>query len=178
MKIMNQKPCLLIVDDEPLLIEVLVQQLDSGDIEILTAENGVDAFEIIHTRGTEKPVHAILSDINMPKMNGLELLTKLRAEHLNIPTVFLSAYGDKKNLVTALRLGAFDFLEKPYGLEALNDTVDRALFLGLSMTQLEPAVDQVMSNYPMSEDSKSDTREKIKAVLTMKIENRTFFNKK
>jgi YesN/AraC family two-component response regulator len=118
---------LLIVDDEPDIREILRESLASHIDMIFEAANGEEALEKLKTVS----VHAILSDVNMPKMSGLELLKQLRAQGDSTPFIVLTGFGDKKMVIDALRLGAFDFLDKPWTETDIIDVVERAIQLGL-----------------------------------------------
>ena len=105
---------ILVVDDETDL-EVLIKQkfrkkIRAQEYEFLFAINGKDALEKI----IENPeVDIVLSDINMPEMDGLTLLSKLHESSPLIKSVIVSAYGDMDNIRTAMNRGAFDFITKP-----------------------------------------------------------------
>ncbi|WP_293134927.1 EAL domain-containing protein [Okeania sp. SIO3I5] len=120
---------ILVVDDEPDL-ELLISQkfrkrIKQEELEFVFAHNGVEALEIIEN---EPDIDLIFTDINMPKMDGLTLLTKLsEIEWLTIKTVIISAYGDLKTIRKAMNLGAFDFLTKPLDLYDLEITLNKTL---------------------------------------------------
>ena len=78
---------------------------------------------------------AIVSDVNMPKMNGIEFLKFIRSENIPTPFVILTAYGDKDLAIQALKLGAFDFIDKPWELENMVQTVLKALDLGFELNR-------------------------------------------
>lgn len=118
---------LIVADDEPDIREILEELLKPLNIQILSAADGAEALEILKNR----EVHAILSDISMPKMTGLELLARVVVDHSEVPVVMLTAYGDKGNIKEALRLGALDFLEKPFNEEDVLEVVNRALDIGV-----------------------------------------------
>lgn len=111
---------ILVADDEADL-EILIRQKFRKQIreqryEFVFARNGVEAFEKIK----EHPDTAIvLSDINMPEMDGLTLLGRLNEKHPLTKTVIVSAYGDMENIRTAMNKGAFDFVTKPINFEDL-----------------------------------------------------------
>lgn len=118
----------LIVDDEPDLDRLIGQKLRrrvrSGEIELLSARNGVEALEVL--RG-HRDVRIAFCDINMPQMDGLTLLGRLREGHPGVKTVMITAYGDAANRDGARGLGAVDFLTKPLDLGRLEATLDRLL---------------------------------------------------
>jgi adenylate cyclase len=122
------KTKILVVDDEADL-ELLIKQkfrrkIREGEYEFVFAANGQEAL----TRVTEHPDTAIvLSDINMPVMDGLTLLTELHESNPIIKTVIVSAYGDMANLRTAMNRGAFDFVVKPVDFADLEVTIQKTI---------------------------------------------------
>ena len=119
---------ILVVDDEPDL-EVLIKQkfrkqIRQKEYEFYFAENGKEAL----TRLLEQPdVDIVLSDINMPEMDGLTLLSRLSESSPLIKSVIVSAYGDMENIRTAMNRGAFDFITKPINFEDLTLTMEKTL---------------------------------------------------
>src|SRR5690606_8857104 len=105
---------ILVVDDEPDL-ELLIRQkfrkhIRSAEIEFSFAADGVEALELLQD-GTD--VDIVLSDINMPRMDGLSLLNGIQKLNKLLKVVMVSAYGDMGNIRTAMNRGAFDFITKP-----------------------------------------------------------------
>ncbi|MFI5135967.1 MAG: response regulator transcription factor, partial [Chitinophagales bacterium] len=105
---------ILIVDDEPDL-ELLVRQrfrkqIKEGVFDFVFAANGREALEKLQE---QQDIHLVMTDINMPEMDGLTLLEKLKPFNRPIKAVVVSAYGDLENIRTAMNRGAFDFLTKP-----------------------------------------------------------------
>lgn len=120
---------ILFVDDEPDL-ELLIRQkyrkqLRQGEVELAFAGNGREALAAIEARTADFDL--VVTDINMPVMNGLELLEELRKLDLSSLFLVLSAYGDMANIRTAMNRGAFDFLTKPIDFQDLAITQDKAL---------------------------------------------------
>ena len=119
---------ILVVDDETDL-EILIKQkfrkeIRQKEYEFLFAINGKDALEKL----LEDPeVDIVLSDINMPEMDGLTLLSKLNEMSPLIQSVIVSAYGDMENIRTAMNRGAFDFITKPINFKDLTLTMDKTL---------------------------------------------------
>lgn len=119
---------ILVVDDETDL-EVLIKQkfrkeIRNKEYEFLFAINGLDALEKL----LEEPeVDIVLSDINMPEMDGLTLLSKLNEMSPLIQSVIVSAYGDMENIRTAMNRGAFDFITKPINFKDLTLTMEKTL---------------------------------------------------
>ncbi|MRT16497.1 response regulator [Vitellibacter sp. q18] len=119
---------ILVVDDEidlqMLIKQKFRKQIRQKEYEFLFAENGLDALEKL--RG-EPEVDIVLSDINMPEMDGLTLLTKINELSPIIKSVIVSAYGDMENIRTAMNRGAFDFITKPINFEDLTLTMEKTL---------------------------------------------------
>src|SRR5271166_485283 len=119
---------ILVVDDEPDL-ETLVQQkfrhqIRDGQIRFLFARDGAEALEMLGDRGS---IDMVVSDINMPRMDGLTLLQKIQEGDDPLSTVIVSAYGDMANIRTAMNRGAFDFLTKPIDFADFETTVRKTI---------------------------------------------------
>jgi class 3 adenylate cyclase/AmiR/NasT family two-component response regulator len=119
---------ILVVDDESDL-EVLIKQkfrqkIRERKYEFVFAENGKNALDKLHE---EEDIDIMLSDINMPVMDGLTLLSKLNEQHSLVKSVIVSAYGDMENIRTAMNRGAFDFITKPVNFEDLEVTMEKTL---------------------------------------------------
>lgn len=119
---------ILVVDDEPDL-EILIKQKFRKKIreqvyEFVFAENGVDALKQLekHT-----DVDVVLSDINMPEMDGLTLLAELTEHHSLLKSIIVSAYGDMDNIRIAMNRGAFDFITKPVDFIDLELTMEKTI---------------------------------------------------
>lgn len=117
----------LVVDDEPDVEELVRQkfrhEIRKGQFEILFAQDGVEALEIIEKEGH---VDIVFTDINMPRMDGLSLLAALQDKEGAPTTIVVSAYSDQKNIRTAMNNGAFDFLTKPIDFEDWTATLLKA----------------------------------------------------
>ncbi len=119
---------ILVVDDEPDL-EPLVRQrmrreIRAGRYDFVFARNGVEALRELES---DDKIDMVLSDINMPQMDGLTLLQEIPKAKPNIRSVIISAYGDMQNIRTAMNRGAFDFITKPVDFDDLRVTIDRTL---------------------------------------------------
>ena len=119
---------ILVVDDEP-DVEPLILQRMRRDIrrrkyEFVFALNGVEAIEVLNR---DEDIDMVISDINMPQMDGLTLLGQIADINPNIRSIIISAYGDMKNIRTAMNRGAFDFVTKPLDFGDLRVTIDRTL---------------------------------------------------
>jgi two-component system response regulator FixJ len=112
-----------IVDDDDLMRSALQGLLKSVG---LPAQAFGSAEEFLKS-GQQHQVGCLVADIRMPGMSGLELQAKLNADHCRIPTIFITAHGDEKMRMQALRAGAVEFLTKPFNDEALLESVRAAL---------------------------------------------------
>jgi DNA-binding NtrC family response regulator len=120
------KKTILIIDDEPEIVELLTEFVKQLGHSALSAGNGLQGLEI----ATSQNPDLIISDINMPKMNGLEMLEKIKSTGSNIPVILFTAFSDTQKIKTAWKLGAFDFVEKPIDFGALQKIIDKALEFG------------------------------------------------
>ena len=119
---------ILVVDDEPdlerLMLQRMRREIRRGQFHFTFAGNGVQALEALNR---DSEIEMVLSDINMPEMDGLTLLEQIPKVDPNIRAVIVSAYGDMKNIRTAMNRGAFDFVTKPLDFDDLRVTIDRTL---------------------------------------------------
>lgn len=126
----NNENCtkILIVDDEP-DVEVLMKQrfrrqIRENKFELFFAHNGIEALEQLNN---DKQIRLVISDINMPEMDGLTLLRNINEKFPAVIPIIVSAYGDMNNIRAAMNLGAFDFVTKPINFDDLNVTIDKTL---------------------------------------------------
>ena len=117
---------ILVVDDEPDLEHLMRQRMRrdvrAGRFELVFAHNGVEALAKLKQ---DRDIGMVLSDINMPEMDGLTLLDQIPSVDPNIRAVIVSAYGDMQNIRTAMNRGAFDFVTKPIDFNDLRITIDK-----------------------------------------------------
>src|ERR1039457_773860 len=135
---------ILVVDDEPDL-ELLVRQkfrkqVRDKEFEFFFAHDGEDALEKLRQ---EPEIDVVLSDINMPVMDGLTLLSRLHDTNQDLKAVIVSAYGDMQNIRTAMNRGAFDFLCKPVNFHDLEITLQKTLDY---ISQLHKTVHAIKEN--------------------------------
>lgn len=121
-------PTILFVDDEPdleaLILQKFRRQIRDGLVNFIFARDGVEALESIEQNPL---VDLVVSDINMPRMDGLSLLQKLQEAEDKKSTIIVSAYGDMSNIRTAMNRGAFDFLTKPIDFLDLETTIQKTV---------------------------------------------------
>lgn len=117
------KARVLIVDDEPNARSGLEKLLRQEDYAVDAAADGVSALQI----ATEHPPDVVVTDLKMPKMDGMELLQKLRAVYQDVPVIVVTAFGEVATAVQAMRVGADDFLTKPVDFDALILSIERSI---------------------------------------------------
>ena len=119
---------ILVVDDEPdlepLVLQRMRRRIRSGQYSFVFAQNGLEALDRLRE---EENIDMVISDINMPQMDGLTLLEQIPKVDPNVRSIIISAYGDMKNIRTAMNRGAFDFVTKPLDFDDLQITIDRTL---------------------------------------------------
>ena len=122
---MNKKPKILIVDDEPFNVDYLEQELEDLNYETVTAVNGQDALEKI----TGESPDLILLDIMMPIMDGYAVLEKVKADPSirDIPIIVISANNDLQSVIKGIKLGADDYLPKPFEPTLLQARIESSL---------------------------------------------------
>ncbi len=135
---------ILVADDEADL-EILIKQKFRREIrehkyEFIFAANGVEALEKL---SKDPEIEILLSDINMPEMDGLTLLTKLNELNSLTKAVIVSAYGDMENIRIAMNRGAFDFVCKPVNFEDLGITIQKTL---QHVLQMHKTLDAIKEN--------------------------------
>ena len=103
----------LVVDDEPNIVELLTVSLEFQGFDVRTANSGTEALRVARDFDPD----AYILDVMMPGMDGFELLTKLRAEGLDGPVLYLTAKDEVENRIHGLTIGADDYVTKPFSLE-------------------------------------------------------------
>jgi DNA-binding response OmpR family regulator len=120
---MKQNPRILCVDDNPDLRRTLLQQFENEDFVVDTAEDGVSALEKLKASGYD----IILLDVKMPKMNGMAVLQEMKKIGRLTNVIMLTGIDDTQTALECVKLGARDFIQKPYDPEELLHIVNRVL---------------------------------------------------
>ncbi|MEO5568919.1 MAG: HD domain-containing phosphohydrolase [Gemmatimonadaceae bacterium] len=113
----------LIVDDEPRLRQILTHLMRADGFHCVEAANGVEALEHL----ARAPITLLMTDMGMPKMNGIELLRQVRAKYPDVAVVMITGNTDVETAVGTLSLGAMDYIVKPFQLEEVRARVKQAL---------------------------------------------------
>ncbi len=119
---------ILVVDDEPdlepLMLQRMRRHIRRGEYELVFARDGVEALEKLRS---DSEIDMVVSDINMPRMDGLTLLQQIQDLNREVRAIIISAYGDMENIRSAMNRGAFDFVTKPLDFRDLRLTIQRTL---------------------------------------------------
>ncbi|MDD5534071.1 MAG: sigma-54 dependent transcriptional regulator [Syntrophales bacterium] len=114
---------ILIVDDEQNIRIVLEAMLRKEGYDVVTAGDGVEALESLQRGG----ISAVVTDLRMPKMDGMALLEKAAADYPSVPVIMITAHGTVTTAVEALKKGAFDYVTKPFEQEDLRNVIEKAV---------------------------------------------------
>ena len=119
----NKKPSVLIVDDEQVICDVLYNELSERGYLCATALSGKDALAQLASEDFD----VVLLDIRLPGMSGMEVLREIWLNHGNTATIMITAVNDVNTAVEAMKLGASDYLVKPFDLDKVNASINTAL---------------------------------------------------
>lgn len=128
-------PKILVVDDDDIIRDTLFELL-SEEYLCQTAETAERAFARLEADSYD----VVLTDISMPGLSGLELLGHLTQKFPNTPVIMISGIGDEDHAQGLIKLGAFDFLLKPFSLEAVEKSVQRAVAYSRRLKESEPEI--------------------------------------
>ncbi|MDR3427373.1 response regulator [Silvimonas sp.] len=142
----DRKPRLLIVDDEPFNLEILSEHLQDADYEVITAEDGEAAWDLL---ATDRAFDAILLDRMMPRMDGMALLARLKQqpELMQVPVIMQTAVGAAENVREGLTAGAYYYLIKPFQRDMLLAIVSAAVDFYREKRRLEQQLVAQAGNY-------------------------------
>ena len=117
----------LVADDEPSVRTVVGRVLEKAGYEVLEAENGEKAIEVINTGENRLVLDALICDIRMPKINGVEAIHYFQSEYPHVPVIVLTGYPDTGMAASFMGHGVVDYLVKPVPAEILKATVAKAV---------------------------------------------------
>jgi DNA-binding NtrC family response regulator len=122
------KPKVLVVDDEEALRFLLASELEAEAFEVQSAGDGDEAIDLVRKKSEQADrFDVVLLDIKMPRVDGFEVLKYVKSNIPETKVIMLTAYADVKNAIESLRLGASDFVSKPYDLDDILTSINRAL---------------------------------------------------
>ena len=133
---------ILIVDDEKNMIWALSNALVSQEYSIISATTGKEAFE----KFSEEELSLILLDIKLPDIDGVSVLKKIRETDLNIPVIMMTAHGTVDTAIQAMKLGATDYISKPFDLEEMRVLVSKAISIGEMAHQINFLKNELKGN--------------------------------
>ncbi|MBC8318033.1 MAG: sigma-54-dependent Fis family transcriptional regulator [Desulfobulbaceae bacterium] len=138
---------LLVVDDEPNYLIILSELLIEEGFEVFTADNGAKALQIAQNTDLD----LILTDMQMPHMNGIELLQAVKAINRDIPVIMITAYAEIEKAVTAMQAGAFNYLTKPFKNDELIANIRKAIEHYSLLSENHRLRDEVKDRYSFAD---------------------------
>jgi DNA-binding NtrC family response regulator len=112
---------ILVLDDEPRMRDEIEEFLTGQDFMVYKASLPSEAFEILE----QNAIDILILDVKLPEMDGLEVLQKVKESHTSLEVIMISGHGDMHTVIEAMRLGAFDYFQKPFRLPEINHAIER-----------------------------------------------------
>lgn len=135
----------LIVDDEPNMLDVLSDVLSDEGYNVDVAGNGTDAI----SKASSGDFHVAILDLKLPDMSGLDILREIKSKTPQTVTIMITAYSSVDTAIQAMKIGAYDYITKPFKIEQLKNTVASALELGASFFRTPRPQDGEMRDFGM-----------------------------
>ncbi len=120
---MKRKQTILVVDDTATILYVFKRLLGNEGYTVLTASNGKEALELVR----QKSVELVILDLKLPDMSGIEILRRIKRLRDNVEVIVITGYGTMKTVRAAMRLGAYDYITKPFDDNYVRALVENAL---------------------------------------------------
>ena len=136
-----EAPSVLVVDDDALTRQVIIDMISPLGVNPTEAATGRQALSLLK----RNPFDVVISDLMMPKMSGMMLLHSMLEQGFNMPFILMTGYSDKDSAIQALRLGAFEYLEKPLEAQDLRSVLSEAIKVGREQRQLVDVLNQAGS---------------------------------
>ncbi|MFH0782226.1 MAG: sigma-54 dependent transcriptional regulator [Pseudomonadota bacterium] len=134
---------LLIVEDETRMREVIMMLLSDLQLNMIEARDGAEAIEILDT----ETIHMVITDLKLPKIGGMEVLGHIKEYKPEVPVIIITAFGSIDNAVAAIRLGAFDYVTKPFTEDKLRSCVEKAMQISRLTSEVEYLRHEIESKY-------------------------------
>ena len=123
--------------------EVIVMLLSDLDLQIFEAADGAEALEIFE----RETIHMVITDLKLPKKSGMEVLEYVKEKKQEVPVIVITAFGSIDNAVDAIRLGAFDYVTKPFKEERLRSCVQKAMQISLLTSEIKYLRQEIEGRY-------------------------------
>jgi two-component system response regulator (stage 0 sporulation protein F) len=120
---MNSRQSILLVDDDPEFRKAMKKMFEKSGYNVTVAADGQEALEAL----SEESFDLIISDLRMPNLNGMELMEELKRRRINLPVIFITAYGEVESYMDLMNLGAFEYINKPVKGQEILGVVRKAL---------------------------------------------------
>jgi DNA-binding NtrC family response regulator len=120
---MNNRQSILLVDDDPEFRKAMKKMFEKSGYDVTVAADGQEGLDAI----SEKTFDLIISDLRMPNLNGMELMEELKRRKINLPVIFITAYGEVESYMDLMNLGAFEYINKPVKGQEILAVVRKAL---------------------------------------------------
>jgi DNA-binding NtrC family response regulator len=133
----------LIIEDEARMREVIIMLLSDMDIKIFEAADGAQAVDIFEN----EDIHLVITDLKLPKKNGMEVLGHIKASRAEVPVIIITAYGSIDNAVAAIRAGAFDYVTKPFKEDRLRSCVKKAMQISMLTNEVKYLRQEIEGKY-------------------------------
>jgi len=133
----------LVIDDEKLILDMIKSELEKSNFSVTATDSSKDAIKLIESMDFE----VILLDLMMPNITGLELLQMIKEKKSDVPVIMITAHGSIETAVKAMKLGAYDYLTKPFSMEELTMVVSNAIKFKLTSEELKYYKREFKCNY-------------------------------
>jgi DNA-binding NtrC family response regulator len=120
---MNNRQSILLVDDDPEFRKAMKKMFEKSGYDVTVAADGQEGLDAL----SEKTFDLIISDLRMPNLNGMELMEELKRRKINLPVIFITAYGEVESYMDLMNLGAFEYINKPVKGQEILAVVRKAL---------------------------------------------------
>lgn len=163
----NNNHKILIVDDEKNILKLLSHELESMNFKTITVETAENALEIINKQN----VDIIILDLILPFMSGLEFMKKLKESQIYIPTIVITGFATRQNAISAIKLGAVNYITKPFELEEISRGISKIIkTFPLSFSPLSKNYKEPTNEYKTIEINIPSDIELIRGVSTRILE--------
>jgi len=134
---------LLLTEDETRMREVIKMLLSGIPLNIFEAQDGAEAMEILEN----ETIHMVITDLKLPKVGGMELLNHIKESRPDVPVIIITAFGSIDNAVEAIRLGAFDYVTKPFTEDKLRSCVEKAMQISRLTSEVQYLRSEIEARY-------------------------------